>query len=218
MYVSEVAERRFGYIKQDKTIAVQDPKLAKTIAQSRFRRSVDGAVEATVNMVGTCGVMATSIINIWNIGIRMSGRWYVKKATHNFTATSGYTLTLDCICDGHKEFGVPSNAKQNKKKTLANDAKREHSRLMAVAGSSGWTAPIMDANQKSIAEKVIDVADELAETSGKSSTDTSKLQSKLRDLYKSAKNLAKQEQRSTYASPTRPGGNLNKPRRDGGRR
>lgn len=75
------------------------PATAKQEAEGRFRKSQHNAVKLELELVGDPGIMAKTVVQVEGLGKRLSGRYYVQKATHS-VSPSGYSLRLEVVSDG----------------------------------------------------------------------------------------------------------------------
>ena len=92
----------------------QDAASAKREADGRFIKAQQTTALMTVNIVGDPRISAKKIIEIKGISKRLSGRYYITKATHKLSA-SEYTMTLAVRTDGSQGLPATKNAKNNGK-------------------------------------------------------------------------------------------------------
>lgn len=79
---------------------VATEKDAKREAKGRFIKTQQTAVKMTLKLIGEPGVLAKSIIEIENMGRRLSGKYYVQTAVHTLDGSGGYDTELKLITDG----------------------------------------------------------------------------------------------------------------------
>jgi phage protein D len=75
------------------------PTSADREAKGRFRRAQQAAVKLKLEVVGDPGLMAKTVVEVRGLGVRLSGRYYVRKVTHELQA--GYKCTMELVSDGH---------------------------------------------------------------------------------------------------------------------
>lgn len=110
--------------------AESSPGTARREANGRYRRSQQTTVELTATVVGDPSLLAKTVVEFRGIGQRLSGKYYVKEATHKIDG-SGYTVELKCLSDGTAAAGgAPSRGRQNRES--AADADSDALRLVEV--------------------------------------------------------------------------------------
>jgi hypothetical protein len=86
---------------------------AKREADARFRKSQHTTVELSATVLGDPSLLAKTVVQISGIGQRLSGKYYVKEARHKIDS-SGYTVELKAISDGHSQSsGLASKGSTN---------------------------------------------------------------------------------------------------------
>ena len=97
------------------------PGTAKRQADAQFRRSQQTTVELSATVLGDPSLLAKTVVEFQGISQRLSGKYYVKEAKHKIDS-SGFTVELKCLRDGHSEVGgPPSQGKPNRGATSDND-------------------------------------------------------------------------------------------------
>jgi len=66
-------------------------------ANTHFRRTEQGEVEATARIIGDPLLPAKSVIEIVGISQQFSGKYYIKRVMHEITRRSGYVCKLDLL-------------------------------------------------------------------------------------------------------------------------
>lgn len=94
---------------------------ARREANARFRRSQHMTVELSATVLGDPSLLAKTVVEFQGIGQRLSGKYYVKEAKHKIDS-SGYTVDVKCMRDGHSELGgAPSGGRANRGSAADND-------------------------------------------------------------------------------------------------
>jgi phage protein D len=89
----------------------------KAHAEGKFRDTQHETIKLTFKIIGDPDVLAKRVVEFNGVGKRISGRYYVKQATHTIDS-SGYTVSGKAKTDGHGGYGnnnVSSKAALNKK-------------------------------------------------------------------------------------------------------
>jgi phage protein D len=86
---------------------------AKREADARYRETQHLTVKLSATVIGDPSLLAKTVLEIQGISRRLSGKYYVSEATHK-RDSSGYTVELKCLRDGHAELGPPSKGKPNR--------------------------------------------------------------------------------------------------------
>jgi phage protein D len=95
---------------------------AKRRADAQYRRAQHTTVKLTATVLGDPGLAAKTVVEFQGLGQRLSGKYYVKEATHKIDG-SGYTVELKCLRDGTgARGGAPSKGKPNQGKAADADA------------------------------------------------------------------------------------------------
>ena len=100
-----------------------DSATAKREADARYRQAQHTTVELSATVIGDPTLLAKTVVEIQGISQRLSGRYYVREATHKVDG-SGFTIELKCLRDGHSELGPPSKGKPNRGSAADPDALR----------------------------------------------------------------------------------------------
>lgn len=74
---------------------VHSVKEAKTLAKETLQNIAKGMVKASGSTLGLPDLRAGSVIEVYGIGERMSGKYFVTSTTHTISA-SGYTTSFEC--------------------------------------------------------------------------------------------------------------------------
>lgn len=94
---------------------------ARREADARFRRAQHTTVELSATVLGDPSLLAKTVVEFQGISQRLSGKYYVKEAKHKIDS-SGFTVELKCIRDGHSELGgAPSGGRANRGSAADND-------------------------------------------------------------------------------------------------
>lgn len=95
---------------------------AKRRADAQYRRAQHTTVKLSATVLGDPGLAAKTVVEFQGLGQRLSGKYYVKEATHKIDG-SGYTVELKCLRDGTGAHGgAPSKGKPNQGKAADADA------------------------------------------------------------------------------------------------
>jgi phage protein D len=105
---------------------------AKSHAAGKFREVQHVTVKLSVKAIGDPDLLAKRVVNLQGLGKRLSGRYYIKSATHKIG--SGYTVELHCKTDGHG--GYPTN---NAKSNATPNVATERAKIKLVDGRTGQT-------------------------------------------------------------------------------
>ncbi len=84
---------------------------AQREARGRFRKVQQVAVKMKMTIIGDPGIYAKTIVDVQGMGLRVSGRYYVKKVSSE-VSSSGYTQSLELISDGHGGHSTESKTVQ----------------------------------------------------------------------------------------------------------
>ncbi len=113
---------------------------AKRRADAQYRRAQHTTVKLTAVALGDPGLAAKTVVEFQGLGQRLSGRYYVKEATHKIDG-GGYTVELKCLRDGTgARGGVRSKGKPNRGK--AADADPDKLREVEVVDPESRTTRI----------------------------------------------------------------------------
>ena len=86
---------------------------AKTEAKRRYRKATQRAVKMTIRMVGDPNLVAKSVIKVRGMGTRLSGKYYVQKATSVLSGGQVYGMSLKLITDGYqRRYGSGKGSKK----------------------------------------------------------------------------------------------------------
>ncbi|MDR7420824.1 MAG: contractile injection system protein, VgrG/Pvc8 family, partial [Armatimonadota bacterium] len=95
---------------------------ARREANGRYRRAQQTTVELTATVLGDPSLLAKTVVEFRGIGQRLSGKYYVKEATHKIDG-SGYTVEIKCLSDGTADIGgAPSRGRQNRESAANADS------------------------------------------------------------------------------------------------
>jgi uncharacterized protein len=93
------------------------PQGLKAHAEGKFRDTQHETIKLSFKIIGDPDVLAKRVVEFNGVGKRISGRYYVKQATHTIDS-SGYIVSGKAKTDGHGGYGnnnVSSKAALNKK-------------------------------------------------------------------------------------------------------
>lgn len=105
-------------------------------AEGKFRQTQHETIKLAFKLVGDPDILAKRVVEFNGIGKRMSGRYYIKSATHTIDA-SGYVVSGKAKTDGHGGYGANnarSKADLNKK-----DPAKKVEQIEVVDARSGQT-------------------------------------------------------------------------------
>jgi phage protein D len=88
-----------------------DAATAQREATARFRRAQQAAVKMGLTLIGDPGLLAKSVVECRNFGVRLSLRYYVREVTHivDPQGPAGYECRVKLISDGHGGHTTESN-------------------------------------------------------------------------------------------------------------
>jgi phage protein D len=161
--VPEMVDEATGSITQQKQSVSADTRpttetskdQAKKEADGAFKRSLLTNVKLKIDMVGDPGIVAKSVVEVRGISKRLSGLYYVNRATHKIDS-GGYKLELHCSTDGtrgHSENLIPANAGGGGS-SAATPAALEACKKQAAAKSSELASAIIEADKKRLTSEL----------------------------------------------------------------
>lgn len=84
-----------GFIHQQKQINALKGALNALVNGLTKRREME--LTCTLKVVGKPSLTNFMTLEIWNVGKRWSGKWYVKSCTHSMSPNEGYITTLEMV-------------------------------------------------------------------------------------------------------------------------
>lgn len=82
---------------------VQTENDARREAKGRFIKTQQSAVKMTMNIIGDPSIVAKSVVEVANMGRRLSGKYYVRAVEHTLSSNGGYETNLTLITDGFQQ-------------------------------------------------------------------------------------------------------------------
>lgn len=111
---------------------------AKRQADAQFQRTQHTTVKLSASTVGDPGLVAKTVVEVQGISQRLSGKYYIKVATHRVD-TAGYVTDLKFMRDGHEQTGgVASAGKPNRTSAQDHDPDALHA-VEVVDAETGKT-------------------------------------------------------------------------------
>ncbi len=107
---------------QVQTTGQQDEQAARREADGRYRNTQLSSVKIKFTVVGDPGLVAKSVVILNGMGKRLSGRYYVTKATHTINK-QGYRVQLETKRDGLSERGAESKGEKNRQEPDGKDVR-----------------------------------------------------------------------------------------------
>lgn len=99
-----------------------DPNNAKAKADGKYKKRQRHKHELRGSLIGDPLFLAKTVIQVEGLGLRLSGKWAVRKVSHKIDS-SGYICDFECDRDGDHGYGEKgshnSKAKQNTEKPAA---------------------------------------------------------------------------------------------------
>lgn len=65
--------------------------------ENTYKRRREKELTADMDVVGRPSLIAARYINLWNVGSKWSGKWYIKQCTHSFDTNQGYITNLKMV-------------------------------------------------------------------------------------------------------------------------
>lgn len=65
--------------------------------ENAYKRRREKELTADMDVVGRPSLIAARYINLWNVGSKWSGKWYIKQCTHSFDINQGYITNLKMV-------------------------------------------------------------------------------------------------------------------------
>lgn len=80
---------------------VPTAQAAAVEAKRLFRKAQQAAVKLKLTIRGDAWILAKSVIEVMNMGSKLSGKYYVQSAANALDPNGGYKTTLHMVTDGH---------------------------------------------------------------------------------------------------------------------